>query len=89
MTLGIWEPLIADDAHEQAKANVHRAIDMGIEDYGVTLGELMHNLVISPQMQAFMSGLVVGAIAFDVQAGCDIELEETGGFVLKIMVEQA
>jgi hypothetical protein len=87
VTLGIWEPLIADDAHEMVKANVHRAIDMGIEQYGSALGGLTNDLVDSPAMQALMSGLVVGAIAFDVKAGCELEMD--GGFVLTIKVEQA
>lgn len=87
MTLGIWEPLIADGAHEMVKANVHRAIDMGVDQYGSALMELTNNLITSPAMNALMSGLVVGAIAFDVKAGCELEME--GGFVLTIKVEQA
>jgi hypothetical protein len=86
MTLGIWAPLVADDAHEAMKANVHRAIGMGIEQYGSALAELTNNLLMSPAMNALMSGLVVGAIAFDVKAGCELEMD--GGFVLTIKVEQ-
>lgn len=88
MTLGIWEPLIAEDARGVAKANVHRAIDMGVEDYGRTLAGLGDALLETEQMGAFMGGLIVGAIAFDVEAGCDIELEKTGGFILSIRVER-
>lgn len=87
MTLGKWTNLIDEDSHDAAKANVHSALEMGAERYARVVGNLSQDLAESRAMDALLSALIVGNLAFDVQAGCVVSLGGTG-FALTIMVEE-
>lgn len=86
MTLGVWASLIDEDAHDNAKANVHKAIDMGHEKYAEIIGQLSEDLAYTRQMDALLSALIVGNLAFDAQPGAVIALGDTG-FSLTLVVE--
>lgn len=87
MTLGKWEALIDEDAQEQAKANVHTALDMGPERYARVIANLSEDLAESRAMDALLSALIVGNLAFDVSAGAVISLGDTG-FALTVTVDE-
>lgn len=87
MTLGRWATLIDEESHDNAKQNVHTALDMGTEKYGRVLGNLSEDVAMSKEMDALMAALIVGNIAFDAQAGCIIALGDTG-FHLTITIDE-
>lgn len=87
MTLGKWANLIDEEAHENAKANVHNALILGSEKYGQIIGDLSEDVALTKEMDALLSALIVGNLAFDAQAGCVIALTGTG-FSLTITVEE-
>ena len=88
MTLGKWATLIDEDSHDNAKENVHKALELGQEKYARVIGNLTEDLSLSREMDALLSALIVGNLAFDSQAGCVIDLGSTG-FQLTLVLEEA
>jgi hypothetical protein len=88
MTLGKWATLIDEDSHDNAKENVHSALQLGMEKYARVIGNLSEDLSLSREMDALLSALIVGNLAFDAQAGCVIALGGTG-FQITLMLEEA
>lgn len=87
MTLGRWATLIDEEAHDNAKQNVHTALNMGLEKYSRVIGNLTEDVAMSKQMDALMSALIVGNLAFDTDTGCVIALGDTG-FNLTITLDE-
>ena len=85
MTLGKWQHVIAERAHDQIKADVQEAVNVGQEEFTNVVREASMDLITSAEFQRLATALVVGNIAFDAKP--EMEIGEAGNYLITVRID--